>query len=202
MSYYYFMVSFRSIVIVSSMVMMSLVSSIASAQTVDMWRVQQQRITRINTERATLGRSPYVLDVRLNETAQNWANYLRDKNITNPRRIHQRTPSDGYYHYNNILNRFKKQGVRFEGRGTAYTEIVGRWVVRCRQQECTDELIAATKSTRQFFMKEKYRKSRWPHYKAIVSQKFDRMGISVAVDRKTGRYWMVGHGSVKIAPSK
>ncbi len=181
--------------------MMSLVSSIASAQTVDMWRVQQQRITRINTERATLWRSPYVLDVRLNETAQNWANYLRDKNITNRKRVHQRTPSDGDYHYNNILSRFKKQGVRFEGRGTAYTEIVGRWTVKCKENDCTDELIAATRFSRNYLI-ERERPYWWVHYKAIVSQKFDRMGISVAVDRKTGRYWMVGHGSVKIAPSK
>lgn len=170
--------------------------------------MQQERLWRINTERGVMKRNPYQLDSRLNTTAQARADFLRDTNQVNNKLMHDRTPATiskkdwtWNYSYTEMKDRFASYDIYFTSKGTAFTEIVGRGPVSCApdisREQCTKRVINATNTTMDFFLWEKKRNG--VHYRALVNNSFDRIGVWVAINREKGRYRFVWHVSGPIA---
>lgn len=158
-----------------------------SANHVDSDMIRNTWLTRVNDARAELDRDPYTLDPELTNTAQTWANYLRDNAIT--KWTHSRKASDGYRKTSSIVERFAKQGVDVQA--GKFTESNGWGMYRCSADDCNDILVKSIRSTYSFFMSEA--KKQWPHRKSIVSSSYTRLGVGIAVDPETKRYRLVMH---------
>lgn len=105
---------------------------------------------------------------------------------------HERRKGDGYYNYTRIQNWFAAQGITFKNINRAtFSESLGYGYYKCTQEECTDELIKAVKTTWDFFMKEKDTKGL--HYKALVHPYFQTMGLGVTIDETTKKYYLTVH---------
>lgn len=156
---------------------------------VDMVKVREVRLSLHNTERTTKKLTPFTYNSALEWTAVTWANHL----ATLGKATHKRTSADGYYSYANIKTWFLDQWIVFAGKeknGQAlFTENLGRWYYTCKKTDCTDDFVKAIKTTRAFFMSEKW-KSYKPHYNALVGD-FSHIGLWVAVSGN--KYYLVTH---------
>jgi len=150
-----------------------------------------------NLERKSLGLSEYTISPELNNTAQNRANHLitLTQKELETQRTHRRSPSDPYYSYEKIKERFSNLWVTFpkEKNGIAnFSESNTYQYLNCKKTDCTNEVITAIKKWYNFFMSEKSYK--WPHYNAIISPHFSKMWYGIA---KVGtRIFIVTHYSV------
>jgi uncharacterized protein YkwD len=161
---------------------------------VDMARVRDAWFGWYNGYRAELGLAPYAQDATLDRTAGNWSYYAVKRGTID----HKRAWQAPYYDYGAIEKWFGNFGVRFENvRGKTYTENIGWGPYSCSDDDCTDELIAAIRSTFDFFMSEKGAAYR-PHYNAIVSDAFANMGVSVAIDASAKRYYLTAHFATEV----
>ena len=123
----------------------------------------------------------------LDASSEKWAEYLQGINLT----THQRLAGDGYYNYRSIKSWFAGLGIGFHDEsGTMFSENIGYGYYKCAKSDCTDALIKAIKSTRTFFMNEKYKKSQ-PHYGSIVSKTFDSVGLGISL--RGNMYYLVSH---------
>lgn len=157
-------------------------------------KVKTTRLQRHNQERQSLKLKEYIYDTKLESTAIQRANYLRSINGT----THKRTSADRYYNYDTIINRFSSLGVNFnQGGGTLFSESIGRWIYSCTKADCTDDLIKAIKSTFKFFMSEKGKASQ-PHYKGIINKQFTKIGLGIAYNAASKKYFLVTHYSVDV----
>jgi hypothetical protein len=90
-------------------------------------------------------------------------------------------------------------GIRFPSAGggrAAFSESVGRGYYNCKSTDCTESLITAVKTTRDFFMSEK--SSNGSHYKAITMSHFTQMGIGISIDVEKKRYYLTIHYGMDI----
>ena len=164
---------------------------------VDLQKVRNTLLSRHNEERQIKKLPAYTYHSNLEKSAQIWARVLNDEARTS--NTHVRKPGDGYYNYNSIMDRMEGMGNSFSTPGNgnpAFTESVGRGYYTCKSWDCTEALIAALKTTRDFFMSEK--KSNGAHYRAITASQFTQMGFGVSIDPAKKRYYVVLHYSVDL----
>ena len=156
-------------------------------------KVRQTWLSWYNRYRARLKLPAYQLNDTLNATASVWsANAVRRGLID-----HKRTPTSSYYDYPAIEQWFKNQGVTFVNmHGITFTENIGWGPLKCPKDDCTDAAISAIKSTFDFYLAEKGKKSD-AHYSSIINKTFTQMGVGLAVDPK-GKYYLTVHFAAKI----
>ncbi len=164
-----------------------------SSDKIDMNRLGAAWLSWNNGLRAELGLVPYAIDSRLNGTAQDWANFSRDRGyITHGR------PGDGCigetnyacYNFQAIDKWFQDRGVNPTIINRAkHTENLGIGSFQCNAADCTDAAIAALKKTYDFFYSEKSYDG--VHYRSLVSPVFTKIGIGFA--EKNGTYYAVVH---------
>lgn len=159
---------------------------------IDKFLIEKSWLERHNTERNSLDLASYIISPELNNTAQNRANHLASLNYAS----HKRLSTDEYYNYESIKSRFSDLWVTFpkEKNGVAnFSENLAYQYLSCKKDDdCTNEVIAALKKCFDFFMSEKSYK--WPHYRAVVSPYFAQMGYGIA---KVGtKIFIVTHYSV------
>lgn len=163
---------------------------------VNFGKVESARLERQNQERAKLSLKLFTGNTLLKKSAQARAENLKTIGTT----THKRKIWDGYYNYRSIKNRFSDQGVGFDDEsGTMFSESLWRWYYSCKKADCTDAFIKSIKSTFNFFMSEKYKRSQ-PHYQAIVSKNFTALGLGVAVNGK--KYYLVSHYGKNVTKTK
>lgn len=163
--------------------------------TVDMNRFRQEREKRTNNLREEYGREAYILSDDLNQTSQTWSEHHADNRIK--WMSHRRYGSSAYYSYPLVIKWFGDQWVDFANVGwTKATECIWWWYVSCRESDCTDEMIKASRSTWNFFMSERGRKYA-PHFNALISKQFSQMWVGIAVDPVSKRYYFTAHFSVE-----
>lgn len=167
----------------------------AAAWNIDMWKVEQVWLDRNNELRTSLELPEYTIDTRLSETAQMWSQKaLVDQTID-----HKRSANDGYYNYGGIEKWFASHWVRFKNINRAtFSESLGYGYFSCKKEDCTDDLIAALKTTWTFYMKEKPYMGM--HYKALVHPYFQTMGLGVSVDPTLKRYYVTLHYAAQVIP--
>lgn len=162
---------------------------------IDMDRVRDAWYGWYDGYRATLALPEYASDTVLEHTAGNWSYYSVKRGTID----HKRSPRAAYYDYPAIERWFADAGVTFDNvGGKTFTENIGWGPYRCDDADCTDELIAAIRTTFDFFLSEKNRQYR-PHYNAIVSPAFTRMGVGVAIDSAARKYYLTAHFATAIA---
>ena len=162
---------------------------------VDMQRVRDAWLGWYNDYRAQSGLLPYSSDPTLERTAGNWSYYAVKRGTID----HKRAWQAPYYDYPAVERWFGNFGVTFENvRGKTFTENIGWGPYRCDEDDCTDELIAAIRTTFEFFLSEKG-KSYSPHYNAIVSPAFTRMGMGIGIDPATKKYYLTAHFATALA---
>ncbi len=168
-------------------------TTIVPLKNINMETLRTFRLTKHNTERNTLGLNNYTYDIDLEKTATVRANYLAQIGSS----THKRIASDWYYNYDSIKQRFADQWVEFTEVGdTLFSENIGRRILNCKKSECTQDTSNAMQKVFDFFMSEK--KAKWPHYKAVISNTFTKMGMGMAIDPKTNKYFLVTHYSVDL----
>lgn len=161
---------------------------------VDMARVRDAWFGWYNDYRSSLGLPPYAHDQTLESTARNWSYYSVKRGTID----HKRAWQAAYYDYAAIEQWFADLGVTFTNvRGKTFTENIGWGPYACTEVDCTDELIAAIRSTFDFFLSEKG-KGYSPHYNAIVSDAFTTMGLGIAIDPAMRKYYLTAHFAAEI----
>jgi hypothetical protein len=70
-----------------------------------------------------------------------------------------------------------------------FTENLWRGYYTCKKADCTEDFIKAIKTSRAFFIKEKWKSYR-PHYNAIMGD-FSIIGLWVAL--VGSKYYLVSH---------
>ena len=117
---------------------------------VDQAKVEAAWLDRINTEREKIGVDPYKIDDKLTKTSIIWAIYLADNNKF--RNMHQRIGCPQSRCTPLIQKWFNDNGVDT----TVVTESVGYGGYSCKKEDCTDDLILASKKRFDgLFMREK-----------------------------------------------
>lgn len=160
-----------------------------SVENVDSETVRETWLEWINTLRTDLGRDHYILDPELINTAQTRANYLRDSNRTSS--THTRKKSDWFWNTASIVSRFAAQNVQVQA--GKFTESNGRGSMpRCTLEDCSEMLIKAMRGTYTFFASEAKKKFQ-PHRLSMVATTYTRIGVGIAVDPQTKRYFLVMH---------
>lgn len=161
---------------------------------VDMDRVRREWLRWNNRLRTRLHLQPFKLNPYLNATAMNWSAYAVQRGTID----HRRTPQSSYYDYGAIESWFRMKGLRFTTvSGRTFTENIGWGPYSCNAADCTDTLIDAIRSTYGFFLSE--RAQNGPHYRSLVSDGFQQVGLGVAVSPAQGRYYLTVHYATVIA---
>lgn len=164
----------------------------ASIANADMNAIQATWLGWYNAERAKVGAPALVLVPDLNRTAQIWAEASKQKGY-----IDHKRGNNVYYDYNRIKSWFAQQGVKFTGKGTNFGESIAWNVYSCSASDCTDELASAIRSSFDFFAGEK--KANGPHYAMMVNKAYKQIGLGIAVDSKTRKYYLVTHLAVGVS---
>jgi uncharacterized protein YkwD len=156
--------------------------------------VRDAWLTWINKARADAGLDPYVLNIQLSRTATNWSNVARARGYID----HKRVGQSAYYDYGKIMAWFKGLGLTFQqvGRSGA-TENITWNIYSCKESDCTDELIKASREGFDYFMSEKG-KAYSAHYDSIMSPSFDIIGVGIAVDEAKKKFYLTVHYGTKI----
>lgn len=161
---------------------------------VDEEEVMRQWFSWVNGERELQQLVPYLYDKQLSHTAAMWSALARDKgSIT-----HKRSEQAAYYDYKMITSWFADEGLTFDNNhGSTFTENIGWGVYRCSAQDCTQKMIDALRTTFDMYMNEKTKESR-PHYNSLVNAEFTRMGLGLALDTASGKYYATIHYATNI----
>lgn len=132
--------------------------------------------------------TPVSLHPELMRSAQLRATHLSENNIKSW--THTRPWTQGR-NTAAITQRFEDLGIIFtKVDGWAFSENIAYNTVRCTTQDCDKELVAATEKSRTFFY-DREKSYNWPHYRAIVQENFQHIGIGIAITN--GRYHIVIH---------
>ncbi|MFN7160988.1 MAG: S-layer homology domain-containing protein [Candidatus Gracilibacteria bacterium] len=161
---------------------------------IDMVKIRSTWLQWYNDKRKAAGLKPYVYNAQLDRTAYIWSEYARSKgSIT-----HVRPGTTAYYDYSAIKKWFKNLGLTFKlESGRDFVENIGWGVYRCSHSDCNDKLLASIKTTFDFFYGEK-NKSYRPHYDSMMSSVYDEIGIGIAIDATSGKYYMTVHYGTSI----
>lgn len=161
---------------------------------IDMKKVRQEWLSWYNAERAKVGVGALTLNGDLSRTATNWSNVAKTRGYID----HKRPGTTAYYDYNAIQQWFKNLGVTFKARsGSTFGESIAWNVYSCRDTECTDEAIKGIRSAFDFFYSEKGKSYR-PHYDMMVAKGYTQMGMGVAFDKNSGKYYLTAHFGAEV----
>lgn len=165
---------------------------------IDERSVRKAILSRHNEERRSVWANPYTYNLDLE-----WTATIRSNNLANSHKtsnLHPRKPSDWYYNYDSMLNRFSNLWIKFwtapKG-AAAFSESIWYGYYKCTKSDCTQDLITAIKKTRtNLIMKEKANNG--SHYKAAVMKHFTQMWAWVTIDKANNRYYLVIHYGVNL----
>lgn len=164
---------------------------------VDMKRVRKEWLSWYNTERAKVGAPALTLNGDLSRTATNWSNVSKARGYID----HKRPGTKAYYDYNAILKWFKNLGVTFKAKsGSTYGESIAWNMYSCKDTDCTDEAIDSIRSGFDFFYSEKGKSYR-PHYDMMVAKGYTQMGVGVAFDTASRKYYLTSHFGAEVVTS-
>lgn len=170
----------------------------AFSQEFDLNRFNEVRLKKVNELRAKewiwYG---YNLNYWLSKAAKSWSDYSSSIGSMS----HRKYASKAYYDYKLIQKYTEDQWVKFSPKaGTKVVENIGRWIVKCKEDDCTDEILKATESTWKFFLSEKW-KVYAPHYKSMISSHYTDAWFWVSVNWKTWKYFFTAYYSVPTSNS-
>lgn len=161
---------------------------------IDMVKIRATWLQWYNEKRTAAGLKPYVYNAQLDRTAYIWSDYARTQGSIS----HKRPGTTAYYDYAAIKKWFKNLGLTFKTEsGRDFVENIGWGVYRCSTSDCNDKLLSSIRTTFDFFYGEKNKSSR-PHYDSMMSPIYDEIGIGIAIDEKSGKYYMTVHYGTSI----
>jgi hypothetical protein len=161
---------------------------------VDLKEVRRVWLSWTNAERTIGGLKPFTANPQLDRSAVTWSRFSRDRGEMS----HKRDGQTAYYDYAIITKWFQNLGLTFRNTNRmTYSESIGYGPYNCSQEVCTQKLISSLRSTFDFYLKEKNRKSR-PHYGAIVNTEFKIQGMGIAIDPDAKRYYVTIHYATAI----
>lgn len=160
---------------------------------VDIAKVRDTWLAWYNAERAKVGAQPLELDGDLIYTARAWSERAADRGT-----IDHKRENNTYYDYFAIRRWFASFGLTFPSRGgSTFGESIA-WNVypRCTG-DCTDSLTSAIRSSFNFFVGEKGR-AYSPHYDMMVNPSYKYMGVGIALDPGTRKYYLTSHFATEV----
>ncbi len=162
---------------------------------IDMEEVRRVWLSWMNEERAKEGLHPYRLNPQLNRTALLWSAFSAERGEMS----HRRPGQTAYYDYAMITEWFRGLGLEFANvNRVTYSENIGRSPYRCAEPVCTQELLAAIRSTFDFYMAEKDQAEQ-PHYTSVMNRYFHEIGVGIALG-SDGQYYITTHYATAITP--
>ena len=162
---------------------------------VDIEKVRQTWLEWTNGVRWDLGLANYTIDNRLNITATEWSDFSKKQGYI----IHGR-PWDGCvwegnygcYNFQAIDTWFKARWVDPVVKNRVkHTENIGYGSYRCSSGDCTDEMLAAIRTTFDFYLREK--SYNWVHYKSLTSPYLSKIWVGISVDTTKWVYYLTIH---------
>jgi uncharacterized protein YkwD len=169
-----------------------------AAFSINTGRVESARLDWTNALRKEQWLTAYVIDSKLTATATEWSSTAKTRWYIS----HERAKWDWYYNYQKIVQWFADRSIVFQNIFKAtFSESIWYGYLSCTDGDCTDALIQSTKSTWNFYMSEKWKKSQ-PHYRALIHKYFWIMWVGVIVDEKLKRYYLTVHYGTKIVEPK
>ena len=141
-----------------------------------------------NEKRTELWLSPLKYDIRLQKSAEVWADISAKRWYYS----HRRDPNDDYYDFNKIQNWFKNNWVncKIENRTWA-VENIWYWTVNCKNKDdCLENMKETVKRTFNNYLKEAWT-SNDAHYKSMTSPYLNYMWFWVAFQSLGwNNYWL------------
>jgi hypothetical protein len=156
---------------------------------VDIQEVRRVWASWINDARAVQGLAPYTQNKELNYSATLWSLHAKQAGGIS----HKRTGQKAYYDYGMIKNWFSNLDLDFSNvKSATFTENVGWGIYSCKKADCTQDLIDDIRTTFDFYMGEKGKASD-SHYRSIMKPEFRLIGMGIAVDSASGKYYITTH---------
>lgn len=147
-----------------------------------------------NAARSENGLNPYSYDAALNRTSTIWAQYSKNRGYIN----HKRPTQAAYYDYKIIEAWFKNLGVEFKNvNRITFSESINWGIYQCSESDCTDTFIKSMRTGFDFFMSEKGKKYK-PHYDSIMNSEFQKIGLGIAIDKASDKYYLTVHYGTEI----
>ncbi len=161
---------------------------------IDMAKVRAAWLGWYNDVRAADGLYAYKYNEQLDRSAIVWSEASEAKGMMD----HKRSPGDAYYDYNKITAWFADLGLVFKNvNRVTHTENIGWGMYKCSKSDCTDDLIKSIRSTFDFYMAEKDQSYK-PHYNSVMNAYFKEIGLGIAIDQATGKYYLTTHYGTEI----
>lgn len=150
---------------------------------VNMEEVRDEWLAWHNAARTSRNLEPFVEHRGLNYSSSLWAKQNEvDDQITHDRKDGQK-PDDW----------FKEIGITFESvTGMVFAENLGMKSYVCSEQDCTDEVLAATKSLFDAFMAEEDT-TFTGHFDNIVEPDYKQLGMGLAIDEEKKAIYLTTH---------
>lgn len=156
---------------------------------IDIEKVRAAWLTWYNDARKEQGLYPYIYNVQLDRTATIWSEYSKKRGYID----HKRPGQTLYYDYNKIKDWFKGLGLEFQNvQAITFTENINWGYYKCSSDDCSQALIDGIKSGFDFFMSEKGKKYS-PHYDSIMNGHFKEIGLGIAIDKVSKKYYLTVH---------
>jgi uncharacterized protein YkwD len=161
---------------------------------IDMQKVRLTWLAWYNSERRKDNLHDYKYNNQLNRTAYIWSAFSEERGEITHKRIGQTE----YYDYNMINDWFRDLGLQFENiQRVTHSENIGGGSFSCTDNDCTDELVDSIKSTFDFYMAEKDQEYK-PHYNSVMNDYFNEIGLGIAIDETTNKYYLTVHYGTKL----
>lgn len=151
-----------------------------------------------NEERRKHNTWDIKINVRLTDTAFEWANYSKSKWAIS----HKRAGQKAFYDYKRMTSWFNSRWLIFPKIwGSTFSESIWRNTYSCREKDCTNALSNSVYKTFAMYLREKWKKYS-PHYSAIINKNFTQIWVGIVVDEAKHRYYFVAHYATKVVVKK
>lgn len=149
---------------------------------IDIAKVQNTWLERVNELRTSRNLSPYSIEPLLHKTASDRSNTMKEKGKAD----HKRFDSSGYYEYGQLEQRFAKRWATFKNiNRSTFTENVGYAYISCNDADCTDEVIIGMRTVFDYFRSEEG-KPKDEHRRSLMHPLFSVVWVGIAVDEDKG----------------